>query len=231
MPCSTALPSNKAKQKFKINFWWMTEEPHTGVPQFNCFLVKWLVATIPGAAGPWQVLHWRHRSRSPHTKLCTASSISPIQVEDLRALQVGRDTMHDKKGHGAHELLPLVAGPIAGLLLAGVKVAAEYMLWATPTLGVYPMPSASAHMGSTSKSKSQNLSSSTAASSSPASPSHCFFLLKSWQTSWMLIKQHWALAQPVTVLVLIQILDTPCSISGCLLDGQLARHTKSGAWA
>lgn len=137
------------------------------------------------------------------------SSSSSNQTEGLRGLQVGRDTVHGKKGHGGPQLVPWVAGPIADILLVDIKVAADYLLWPTPTLGVCPMPSASAHMGSMSKSESQKLPGSAAASSSPAYTSHCFFLLKSWQASCMLIRQHWALAQPVTVSVLIQILDNP----------------------
>lgn len=137
--------------------------------------------------------------------------------------------MHGKRAHGVLWAAPLGCRPHSSSP-GRYKSSSRVPAMGYCPLGVCPMPSASAHMGSTSKSESQKLPSSVAAPSSPMSPSHCFFLLTSWQASCMLIRQHWALAQPVTVSVLIQILDTPCSISGCLLDGQLARHRKPEGW-
>lgn len=45
-----------------------------------------------------------------------------------------------RRGMGCDGLFPWVAGPIAGLLLAGIEVAVEYLLWATPFLGSASCP-------------------------------------------------------------------------------------------
>lgn len=60
-------------------------------------------------------------------------------------------------------------------------------------LGICPMSSSSACMESTPKYVGQKLPLSTAAPSSLEFPSHCFFLLTSWQVSCMPIRQDWVL--------------------------------------
>lgn len=45
-----------------------------------------------------------------------------------------------------------------------------------------------------------------------------FFLFTCWQSSCMLIRQHWALAQPVTASVLILSLDTSGSSPSYFLE-------------